>query len=315
MTLPLVSVIIPCYRQARFLPDALASVLGQKYPAVEAIVVNDGSDDDTEAVALKYGDKIKYVAKQNGGLPTARNAGIRAAGGDFLLFLDADDMLHRNAVAWQVEAMDGRTDRLCVMGYKRFQTDPEAESGVVTLPPAEPSIPGMLLFDNIAPPHCYLAPQGAIRQVGCFDESPRAWACEDWDLWVRLLLHGLNVHPVVQVGAYYRRYEGSMSTNRARMAQTHASLLKKVYDAVPRHEELLRRWAMSLTELKQKLLKSIRMWHLEAAYFYRQRGEYSASLVQYWQSIRKGSLSVTALAGMAKLLPHRLLRRWAMPNP
>ena len=58
---PLVSVIIPCYQQAGYLPEAIDSVLGQSYPAVEAIVVNDGSDDDTEAVARGYGERIRYV--------------------------------------------------------------------------------------------------------------------------------------------------------------------------------------------------------------------------------------------------------------
>ncbi len=65
---PLVSVVIPCYKQAQYLPEAIDSALAQTYPAVEVIVVNDGSPDDTEEVARGYGDRIVYIHKPNGGL-------------------------------------------------------------------------------------------------------------------------------------------------------------------------------------------------------------------------------------------------------
>ena len=68
MSDPLVSIIIPCYRQGRFLADAIDSALGQSWRAVQAIVVNDGSDDDTEEVAGRYGDRIRYARQANGGL-------------------------------------------------------------------------------------------------------------------------------------------------------------------------------------------------------------------------------------------------------
>jgi glycosyltransferase involved in cell wall biosynthesis len=102
--LPLVSVIIPCYRQGHLLPEALESVLAQTYPAVEAVVVNDGSPDDTDEVVHRYLPRVRYVRQQNRGLPAARNAGIRASSGQYLLFLDADDLLYPKAVEWLVEA-------------------------------------------------------------------------------------------------------------------------------------------------------------------------------------------------------------------
>lgn len=93
---PMFSVIIPCYNQAVFLSDALESVLGQSYRNWEAIVVNDGSPDDTETIARGYMRKdtrIKYVYKENGGLSSARNKGIAMALGEFILPLDADDVI------------------------------------------------------------------------------------------------------------------------------------------------------------------------------------------------------------------------------
>src|ERR1700761_1458333 len=110
MTDPLVSVIIPCYKQAQYLPEAVESVLAQTYPHVETIVVNDGSPDDTEAVAGRYGDRIRYVWRPNGGISAARNTGITQARGAYLKFLDSDDLLHPEQIARQMEALAGRDD-------------------------------------------------------------------------------------------------------------------------------------------------------------------------------------------------------------
>ena len=82
---PLVSVIIPCYRQAQYLREAVDSVLAQTYSPVEVIVVNDGSDDNTEEVAKSYGDRIRYVYRDNGGLSAARNTGLEHAHGEYVV--------------------------------------------------------------------------------------------------------------------------------------------------------------------------------------------------------------------------------------
>ncbi len=108
--IPLVSIIIPCYRQAQYLKEAIDSALAQTCAAIEIIVVNDGSDDDTEGVAKRYGTRIQYIYRANGGLPAARNTGIARARGTYLKFLDADDSLHPEQIAWQVAALAGRTD-------------------------------------------------------------------------------------------------------------------------------------------------------------------------------------------------------------
>ncbi len=127
MNRDLVSIIIPCYRQAHFLPAAIECALAQSYGAVEIIVVNDGSDDGTEEVASRYGERIAYVAKQNGGLPSARNAGIRQSHGEWLFFLDADDLIHPDAITWLVKAAAGRNGCVAQMGWRRFASDPQEE--------------------------------------------------------------------------------------------------------------------------------------------------------------------------------------------
>ena len=93
---PLISVIVPCYNQAQFLDECLQSVLDQTYQNWECIIVNDGSPDHTEEVAKKWLEKdprFKYIHKENGGLSSARNAGITQAKGEWVLPLDADDKI------------------------------------------------------------------------------------------------------------------------------------------------------------------------------------------------------------------------------
>ena len=94
----LVSVVIPCYKQAHFLGHAIESVQRQTYPAVEIIVVDDGSPDGTRAVVESF-PAVNYVRQENKGLSAARNRGLRESQGSYLVFLDADDLLLPDAVA------------------------------------------------------------------------------------------------------------------------------------------------------------------------------------------------------------------------
>jgi glycosyltransferase involved in cell wall biosynthesis len=99
---PLVSVVIPTYNCARFLPQAIDSVLGQSYSRRELIVVDDGSTDDTDAVLRRYAGRIRIVQRPNGGVSSARNRGIRESRGEFVAFLDSDDIWHSDKLQRQL---------------------------------------------------------------------------------------------------------------------------------------------------------------------------------------------------------------------
>ncbi|MCX5805835.1 MAG: glycosyltransferase family 2 protein [Proteobacteria bacterium] len=101
---PLVSIIIPTYNYADFLPKAIQSCLDQSYKNVEVLVIDDGSTDNTKNIAESYGSRIVYIRQENSGVSSARNKGLEQAAGDFIAFLDADDYLTENAIKIRLNA-------------------------------------------------------------------------------------------------------------------------------------------------------------------------------------------------------------------
>lgn len=106
----LVSVIMPCFNSARFLKKAIESVLNQSYAKVELIVVDDGSTDDSQNILASYGSAINVILQKNQGACVARNAGLHIAKGEYIQFLDSDDLLYSDGVEVRVREMDIETD-------------------------------------------------------------------------------------------------------------------------------------------------------------------------------------------------------------
>ena len=211
---PLVSVVIPCYRQARFLGEAIESVLGQSYARVEVVVVDDGSPDNTAAVAARYPGLI-YVRQPNAGLSAARNTGLRRSKGDFLVFLDADDRLLPNAVEAGLECFKEHPD--CVFVHGHFHLI--GSDGVLLSAPERFDPKGEyyleLLRRNYIEMHATVMYRCDIfEKVGGFNERMRS--CEDYDLYLRIA----REHPVCchdTVIAEYRRHATNMTNNVGRI--------------------------------------------------------------------------------------------------
>lgn len=299
MTAPLVSVVIPCFRQAHFLPDALASVFAQTHPAVEAVVVNDGSDDNTDEVARSYGSRIKYVSQKNAGLPTARNAGIEAATGKYLLFLDADDLLHERAIEWLVSATDGREDVLAVCGWRKFSgTLANTIDRDFIIAPGD-AFP-RLIHANLTPPNANLCSRSMVNAVGRFETSLRS--CEDWDLWLRLVIAGATFVTVPQVGAYYRQTPGSMSTNHERMLVTRTEVLLRTHAGFCAKPELLARWGTELATAAQRVRRRLRAQRI--------RPDLIAALTDVLAALARAGFPAP-LGGKESLLARVVGREWA----
>jgi glycosyltransferase involved in cell wall biosynthesis len=118
---PSVSAVIPTHNCARYLPDAIESVLAQSRPADEILVIDDGSTDETEEVLRAYRDRITVLHQAKAGVSAARNAGIAHATGDWIAFLDADDVWESEKLSRQLEALDGDSGFICLhTGYFVF---------------------------------------------------------------------------------------------------------------------------------------------------------------------------------------------------
>jgi glycosyltransferase involved in cell wall biosynthesis len=183
-SLPLVSVVITCFNQARYLPDAIESVLAQTHPRLEVVVVDDGSTDNTSEVARRY-PGIQVVRQANGGLPTARNTGLRHSTGEYLVFLDADDRLKPDAVAVGVDAFREHPEAAFVTGRFRFISD----DGTVLYTGQGHTVRHdcyreMLCRNCIPMCATVLFRRAVFEELGLW--NPRTGAALDWDLYLRV---------------------------------------------------------------------------------------------------------------------------------
>jgi len=220
-----VSVIIPCYQQAQYLSQAIESVLAQNFRLLEIIVINDGSPDDTAAVAARFGHRIKYIEQKNQGVSAARNAGLRLARGEFLHFLDADDYVLPGFYDKMVAVLNQRPDAAaCYCGYRFVDL---AGACLLEREPISESKDWfhLLLEKNNWPCHSLLVRAAVLLTTGGFDANLRS--CEDWDLWLRLALSGSRFASVPGfIGVSYRKYPQSLSTNPWMMQETGLSVLR-----------------------------------------------------------------------------------------
>lgn len=199
------SVVIPCYNAARFLPETIGSLIGQTRAPVEIVVVDDGSTDDSAGVAANLGGLVRVLRQRNQGESVARNVGLGAATGDYVLFLDADDVLAPQSIERLTDAVSTAPGAVAVMGVAYFTEDPARpfERQVPEYPGFFPAI----VQTNFGPPHCWFTPRSLALQVGGFRED--LVHSEDWEFWGRIALTGARLVSVPYEGALYRRHPQS----------------------------------------------------------------------------------------------------------
>lgn len=195
-TTPLVSVIVPAYNSARFLRQALDSALEQDYPNVEVIVVDDGSTDETCDILDTYRDRIVAVRQNNAGASVARNVAIERAQGEYLAFLDADDLWLPTKLSRQIAHLETNSD--VGMVYSDWLEWAPDESGEYSLPPIpetdvgdlsiDPENSGWLynkfLVDCIVHTTTAVIRRSIVQQVGQFDLDLKRG--QDYDYWCRV---------------------------------------------------------------------------------------------------------------------------------
>lgn len=209
---PFFSIIIPCYNQDHFLPDCLESLLKQEFQDWEAIIVNDGSPDDTSEVAKRFTEKdsrIKLTEKKNGGLSSARNFGISQAVGERYIFLDADDFLYTDCLEKVFEVAEKSDDfDLIQYGYTYVKEDGKTVLGHSFAQKKKSLIPD-IFKGNLGPCHSICISRLLLTAAGKFDEKLKS--VEDWDFWIRAIKAGGEQKIISSQLVYYRYARTSMS--------------------------------------------------------------------------------------------------------
>lgn len=223
----LASVIVPCYNQAQYLPEALQSILEQTITNWECIIVNDGSTDNTEEIALEWGSKdgrFKYFNKENGGLSSARNAGLKIAKGKYIQFLDADDVIDKNKFSLQIDQLKGASDY--AISYTDYFASSEnnlsepCQSRYLT--PRFKSDSYLLELINdwesklSIPCHCFLFTSKIfIKNNIFFDETlPNH---EDWECWMNIFALKPQVLYIDKKLSTYRIHPRAMCNDNTQM--------------------------------------------------------------------------------------------------
>jgi glycosyltransferase involved in cell wall biosynthesis len=206
---PIVSIIVPCFKQAHFLKDSLQSVLDQTYPHWECIIVNDGSPDNTKGIARRWLEKdsrFKYLKKENGGLSSARNEGIGISLGKFILPLDADDILDSDYLTKTVPVLEQHPELGIVSCYTRFFKNNIADFFYELKPQGDRTIylhyVNQLVATSLYRKECWSA-------VGGYDETMKK-GFEDWEFWINITKRGWSYKIIPEFLFYYRKAQQSM---------------------------------------------------------------------------------------------------------
>lgn len=206
----LVSVVIPCFNQAKYLPEALQSIWSQTHENWECIIVNDGSPDETASIATEWcakDSRFKYLYQKNGGLSNARNSGIQKGIGKFFLTLDSDDKFESTFIekALEVLIFNENVGLVCSWGF-RFIGDEKGE----LYKPGGGSIKEFL-FCNAANMGSLLFRKECWEKAGGYDEKMKS-GYEDWEFYIRVCLLGWRMHVLQEPLFFYRQHNVSMRT-------------------------------------------------------------------------------------------------------
>jgi glycosyltransferase involved in cell wall biosynthesis len=254
----LISVIVPCYNQAQFLDQTLQSVLNQTYSNWECIIVNDGSPDNTAEIAqnwLKKDARFVYVDKKNGGLSSARNKGLELAKGDFIQFLDADDLLVSSKFQQSINAVENNKSDVIITNFLRFKkTLSHQKKAFCKLEEQAFSLESILLDWDVKysiPIHCGLFSSRLINSIR-FNEKLKAK--EDWMFWIDFFRSHPKVSFVNENLVFYRMHNQGMTKNSALMEENLNTAYLLIYNSLDdkNKEKFFQRLTQELSHSKKE---------------------------------------------------------------
>jgi len=235
-----VSILIPCYNSEAHLAETIESALGQTWPSCEIIVVDDGSTDKSSEIARSYeGEGVRVIAQSNQGAPAARNRALEAATGEYIQYLDADDLLHPRKIEAQISALREQSSRtLAVSSTVYFQDEESPEEGRRAkgdghIPWLTSEDPVQWLINLWMPGRgwgmvqtgAWLVPSGVAEEAGPWDEQ--LTRDQDGEYFTRVVLASSGIQYVGEGCVYYRNHnETRVSGNQSRRA--FESLLRSI---------------------------------------------------------------------------------------
>ncbi len=205
----LVTAVIPTFNYAHYIESAIDSVLAQTYPNIELIVVDDGSTDHTAEIVRDYGRRLRYIYQENGGIGAARNTGVRAANGDYLAFLDADDHWEPEKTEWQLAVLQQQPSLDIVYGHARQYYSSDVSEGYRQRKTfAREVLPATLAS-------AMLIRREAFARVGPFDDRAFGLSVVDQHWFLQIKSAGLDYQILNQVVYHRRLHETNCSVLHA----------------------------------------------------------------------------------------------------
>ena len=230
---PRVTALVPAYNAVAFLAQALDSALAQRFADFEVVVVDDGSTDDTGAIADRYAaahpDRIRVIHQPNAGLPAARNVAIKAARGELFALLDSDDVWKPDHLQLAVAAFDANPQLgLVHANIERIDANGDL---IMTCGPRwrkvrDPYAAIALRLEHVSCPTVVFH-RRCVEEVGAFDLQFTGLGCEDRDLWMRIV-ERFPICYLDVVTASYRLHGSNMSANHGKMSEARLRLLEKL---------------------------------------------------------------------------------------
>jgi GT2 family glycosyltransferase len=265
-SMPLVSIIVPAWNVAEFIPAAIRSVFAQSFTDFELIVVNDGSPDTAalEAALGPYRDRpnIHYLVHENLGPSGARNTGIRCARGTFVAFLDADDWWEPTYLEQQLARLSdsARADVVYCDALLTGESPLAGRTYMDTTPSNGPvTLEALITLSCNVPTTCTVARRAAVVSAGLFD--PHIRRCEDFDLWLRMSAQGSRFAYHRAVLAFHRLHATSAAADGVRMFESQRVVYRKLeallgasHPAAPLVGEQIRRAEADLALERSKQL-------------------------------------------------------------
>lgn len=239
---PVISIIVPCYNQAQYLPETLQTVLEQVYANWECIIVNDGSPDNTEEVALEWcgkDDRFKYLKKENGGLSDARNYGIKHSLGKYILPLDSDDKISKDYTREAIETLE--KDPAIKLVFCRAQLFGGDNQEWELLPY---TYENLLFVRNCIYCSAVYKCEDYNKTVGYNVNMIYGW--EDYDFWISLLNKDDKVVKLDKIHFFYRTKDVSMRTLITKEKEDYLRL-----QIFKNHQELYLQYINPITQFRE----------------------------------------------------------------